>query len=80
MFRIYNGTIGEKYLLFTVSNRTEFDKRISTGFYQNYTMLILNEKNEYCDSKLNVIPRPDASMESMVGLLQGKFQSKSKKK
>lgn len=79
MFKIFNGSVAEEYLLFTVENKSQFDEKIKTGFYQNHTLVILNEHGEYCDMELNVVPHPTTSMDSMVGLLQNKFQTKKRK-
>ena len=77
MYKVYNGTAQEEFLLQVVKDKAEFDKVFKSGFYQNHTLIILNDKGEYCDMELNVVPHPTTSMDSMVGLLQNKFQTKN---
>ncbi len=77
MFHVYNGTATQEHFLFTVSNKQELDKK--SGTCLNHTLVIQNHKGEYCDRDLNVIPRPETSIESLVGLMQDKFQTKKRK-
>ncbi len=66
-------------VLFTVSSPEELKQKINSSGLLNSTFVIQNHKGEYCNSMLEVIPHPSASMESMVGLLQSKFGSSKRK-
>lgn len=83
-FKIYRLTDPENQIFETkhchvVSNKEEMEVFLKRQENWRCTFLVKNEKGEAVNNQLEVYIDPRTSMDSMVGLLQNKFESRKRK-